>query len=363
MDKYNKAFTVLGLTIEADETITAKAYKKLALKHHPDRNPNAYKESTKRFQEIGAAWEICQEFYHYQKGPSKFEGGFWTEEDDIHLDDLEKEAFFQFLFEEIFAGRYNRKKTRQYRSARAGRAGTGVYAFTESFAESQKRQQDNRMRQKREHEEYLERVRAFERECQAEEEAEEAQRRKAKKEAAEALCAHAEAFEAARKGDLSTMRQLFSQHILNPNQPEKGKNKSTDNLLHAAAQSINANEEMVTFLLEKGAEINAVNIDKLTAFQCACRSGNFSVFKALLSHKDVHPSRTAKNGVTPLQLAIKGQSPSLEMIKILVKEATVHDVQKCWDMVNISGDIKDILKTKRLHFRERERFDKGGEAY
>lgn len=52
MDKYAEAFAVFGLTKEADQNVTSKAYKKLALKHHPDRNPGDYHESTKKFQEV-----------------------------------------------------------------------------------------------------------------------------------------------------------------------------------------------------------------------------------------------------------------------------------------------------------------------
>ena len=49
----------------------------------------------------------------------------------------------------------------EYRNARAGAAGAGVYAFTESFAQSQQRQQDHHKAQQKEHEEYLKRVREF----------------------------------------------------------------------------------------------------------------------------------------------------------------------------------------------------------
>lgn len=49
----------------------------------------------------------------------------------------------------------------EYRNARAGKAGAGVYTFTESFAESQTRQQNHTKTQKQEHEEYLKRVREF----------------------------------------------------------------------------------------------------------------------------------------------------------------------------------------------------------
>ena len=48
--------------LEADKSATddeiKKAYKKVAFKHHPDRNPDTKEESTAKFQEIGNAFKI-----------------------------------------------------------------------------------------------------------------------------------------------------------------------------------------------------------------------------------------------------------------------------------------------------------------
>ena len=45
------AFEVLGVDSDADEAVASRAYKKLALLHHPDRN-HGNAESTTRFQEV-----------------------------------------------------------------------------------------------------------------------------------------------------------------------------------------------------------------------------------------------------------------------------------------------------------------------
>ncbi|KAE9408245.1 hypothetical protein BT96DRAFT_28448 [Gymnopus androsaceus JB14] len=114
-------------------------------------------------------------------------------------------------------------------------------------------------------------------------------------------------------------------------------------MLHVAAQS--SGGDMIKFLLEKGADVEALDGEDLTAFHLAVRAGNVPAAKVLLTHKDVHPSRAAKNGQTPLQLAIK--SKNLDMISLVVKDATVHDVRRCWDMNDVSDAVREILKTKR----------------
>jgi curved DNA-binding protein CbpA len=52
-----EAFETLGLSIDADHITASKAYKLLALIHHPDQGDAT---ATLRFQQIGAAWNICQ---------------------------------------------------------------------------------------------------------------------------------------------------------------------------------------------------------------------------------------------------------------------------------------------------------------
>jgi curved DNA-binding protein CbpA len=45
------AFQVLGVPPDADEVTASRAYKKLALQHHPDRN-HGDEKATARFQEV-----------------------------------------------------------------------------------------------------------------------------------------------------------------------------------------------------------------------------------------------------------------------------------------------------------------------
>ncbi len=50
-------YEVLGVTREASDEEIKKAYRKLAMKHHPDRNPDS-KESEEKFKEVKEAYEM-----------------------------------------------------------------------------------------------------------------------------------------------------------------------------------------------------------------------------------------------------------------------------------------------------------------
>ncbi len=53
-------YEVLGVNRDASEEDIKKAYRKLAMKHHPDRNPDS-KESEDRFKEAKEAYEVLSE--------------------------------------------------------------------------------------------------------------------------------------------------------------------------------------------------------------------------------------------------------------------------------------------------------------
>ena len=53
-------YEVLGVEKNADESTIKKAYRKLAMKYHPDRNPDN-KEAEEKFKEIGEAYEVLSD--------------------------------------------------------------------------------------------------------------------------------------------------------------------------------------------------------------------------------------------------------------------------------------------------------------
>lgn len=54
-------YEMLDLTKHASQEDIKKAYRKLALKWHPDKNPNNTKEADKRFKEISEAYEVLSD--------------------------------------------------------------------------------------------------------------------------------------------------------------------------------------------------------------------------------------------------------------------------------------------------------------
>ena len=53
-------YDILGVSKSADETTLKKAYRDLAMKYHPDRNPDD-KAAENKFKEVSEAYDILKD--------------------------------------------------------------------------------------------------------------------------------------------------------------------------------------------------------------------------------------------------------------------------------------------------------------
>ena len=57
----SKYYKILGVSKDADDNELKKAYRKLAIKHHPDKNPDNKEENEKIFKEVTTAYDVLKD--------------------------------------------------------------------------------------------------------------------------------------------------------------------------------------------------------------------------------------------------------------------------------------------------------------
>ncbi|MBI3616519.1 MAG: molecular chaperone DnaJ [Candidatus Omnitrophica bacterium] len=112
-------YEVLGVDRSASADAIKQAFRRLAMKHHPDRNPDNKKEAEERFKEISEAYEVLSDpqkrSAYDQHGHSGVEGAFrhgnFSWEDFHHFEDISdlfgglEDLLSSFGLGEMFGGR------------------------------------------------------------------------------------------------------------------------------------------------------------------------------------------------------------------------------------------------------------------
>ncbi len=115
--EYKDYYKILGVSRNASLDEIKRAYRKLALQYHPDRNPGD-KKAEERFKEINEAYQVLsdpQKRARYDQlgesysrwaqsgAPGDFDWSAWTQPGAVDLEDLFGEGFSEF-FRAIFGG-------------------------------------------------------------------------------------------------------------------------------------------------------------------------------------------------------------------------------------------------------------------
>lgn len=135
-------YDVLGLKKDCSGDDIKKAFRKLAVKHHPDKNPDNKEEATEKFKELSEAYEILSDEDKRKKYDKYgFEGANMKDSFSFaHADDIFKHFFGDYGFdnpddESFFGGRFFGRK-RPFQSYGGGSNGHFSDPFFSGFGTS-----------------------------------------------------------------------------------------------------------------------------------------------------------------------------------------------------------------------------------
>lgn len=108
-------YEVLGVSSSASAEELKRAYRKLAMQHHPDRNPGSKAEAEKKFKEVSEAYEILsdpQKRSAYDRfGHGAFDGGGGHQGGFAGFGGFDFSDMFNAVFEEAMGGQSQRRRS------------------------------------------------------------------------------------------------------------------------------------------------------------------------------------------------------------------------------------------------------------
>ena len=109
-DDENDYYKILGIKKDASDGEIKKAYRKLALKWHPDKNPNNREEAEEKFKKINEAYSVLSD--KNKRRQYDMGGDFNFDFGSFNADDILKDFFggkdpFSEFFGDDFGGGFN----------------------------------------------------------------------------------------------------------------------------------------------------------------------------------------------------------------------------------------------------------------
>ncbi len=127
-------YEILGVKKEDDKETIKKAYKKLALKYHPDRAPEDKKqEYEQKFKEISEAYAVLSDDSKKNKYDTYGHEGF---DRQYSQEDIFRGADFSSIFEDLFGGSFFNNFNRRDNYERENDAEDLKYRLTIEFEEA-----------------------------------------------------------------------------------------------------------------------------------------------------------------------------------------------------------------------------------